>query len=164
MANGIAKGIARQLGQLGSDIVTEVVKTPAKIAGFDTGTQETKGAGTGGKVHGQAHVPTKQPQEQIDLGALRQKDEIEKQKHLARVRQELAQQFKQSTQKPEETLEHQRKMEELQKEQEEIERMKADAKILRFGSSKPKRGNLFGKLVKKQKTFGSEQSKNAVHQ
>lgn len=163
MTDGIGKGIASQLGNLAGDIATEVAYTPAKIAGFDVGSGEKKGVGIGGKAHGQIPQQTRQPQEQIDIEHLRQKDEGERQKGLSQAR-DLIRQFNRPQQEQPDSLEHQRKVEELQKEQDEIERMKADAKILRFGSSKSKRGNLFGKKVKQQKTFGSEQSKNAIHQ
>ena len=173
MTDGIGRGVAGQLGDLGKDIVSEVASVPAKLTGFDSGsgTQEKKGTGAGSSKGQTAHQPTqnKQPSEQVDiLGQLAQKDEVEKAKKLAQLRQQLAQQF--SKPQPEDpnqpkNIHEAQQLEELEKQKQEIEEEKKKAQmVLQDTGAKQKRGNLFGQKVKKQKQFGSEQSKNAVHQ
>lgn len=170
MTDGIGKGVASQLGNLVKDIATEVVKAPVKIAGFDPGTQEAKGAGSGGKAHAQgSQQQTRQPSEQIDpMAILREKDEAERQKGLSQAR-DLLRQFTKPDQSQDpnapKNIYEAKQLEELEKQKQEIEQEKQNARqILNQPSFKAKRGNLFGKKVKQQKAFGSEQSKNAVHQ
>ncbi|RJR15077.1 hypothetical protein C4579_03350 [Candidatus Microgenomates bacterium] len=174
MTDGIGRGVAGQLGDLGKDIVSEVVSVPAKLTGFDSGsgTQEKKGSGAGSSKGATAsqQSPNKQPSEHVDiLGQLAQKDEIEKAKKLAQLRQQLSQQFTkpQSQEDPNQpkNIHEAQQLEELEKQKQEIEEERKKARMtLQDTGSKQKRGNLFGQKVKKQKQFGSEQSKNAVHQ
>ncbi|HCM37803.1 MAG: hypothetical protein UV61_C0008G0060 [Candidatus Gottesmanbacteria bacterium GW2011_GWB1_43_11] len=161
MADGIAKGIGEQLGELGKQIVTEVANVPAKITGLDsTGTNETTGQGAGAAkpVSGQKTSASKPMQRAIS--EIAQKDEIEKQKRLFETRQ-LLKQFSQP-QASEQSIKEKLELEELEKQKKEIaaEKKKARA-ILPKLWSKPKSGNLYGI---KAKAFGGEVGKNVKAQ
>ena len=164
MPDGIAKGIGSELGSLGKQIVREVAQVPAKITGMDAGTNEATGLGTGGKKQkgqkGQTRSSSQNiaPGEQIDsLTAIRQKDEVEKQKQLAQARQ-LLQQFIRPDEQKEPTLREKQEMEELEKKKKEIEEEKEKAKkLLQPTAAKRPRGDLYGV---KAKQFGGEKGKN----
>lgn len=163
MSDGIVKGVGEQLGKLGSDIVSEVAKTPAKLAGMDQGTQEVKGSGGSGKQQSSSSsAHNSQPSEQIDpLAIIRQKDEVEKQKGLQAARQ-LLQQFSTPHNAPQPTRKEELELEELEKQKAEIKAQQEQARqtLQSTGSKKP-RGDLYGIKAKK---FAGEQGKNVVSQ
>lgn len=160
MADGIAKGIGEQLGNLGKQIVTEVAKTPAKIIGLD----ETLGSSSSKGAKGQKQTVKKAtPQESADakIAEIMRKDETEKQKQLARARQ-LLQQFINPPREAEPNLREKLEMEETEKKKQEIEMEKQKAKtVLSQVASKRPRGDLYGTRAKK---FGGEVGKNVKSQ
>lgn len=160
MANGIAKGVGEQLGQLGKQIVTEVAQVPAKITGMDSGgTNEGLGQMAASAKQAQAAKKQQAQVEQKKIQDITRRDEVEKQRKLAEARQ-LLKQF--SALPQEQSIAEKQELEELEKKKQEviIERERAK-KILRPASSKPKRGNLFGI---KSKQFAGEVGKNVKSQ
>lgn len=160
MADGIAKGVGEQLGHLGKQIVKDIAQVPAKITGLDPGTNEGTDSGPGSaKQQASNAKPTAKPQVN-PLDAIRQKDEIERQKQLAQARRLLDELMRPVAHAP--SLKEQLEMEEMEKRKKEIEeeRKKMAKKLPQF-ASKPKRGNLFGV---KSKQFGGEVGKNVKAQ
>lgn len=154
MADNFARGVGEQLGNLGKQIVNEVVSVPAKIAGLDE-TLTTGGSKT------QASLPNANNRaksaENADLNKMTRKDEIDTQQQLVKAR-ELLREINQSPQ-PEQSVYDKNQMEILQKKQAQIqEKQVADWKEIKSTGSKPKPGNLFGKQT------GSETKKNVVAQ
>lgn len=166
MGDGIARGIGSELGNLGKQIAQEIVQVPAKITGMDAGTNEVTGTGTGGKKaqkgqSTQANRTASMPGEYRDpLSAIRQKDEVEKQKQLALARQ-LLQKFM-HPQQEEPSLKQKQEMEEMEKRKKEIkeENEKAKKQLPQMTAKRP-RGDLYGV---KAKQFGGEKGKNVKAQ
>ncbi len=165
MTDGIGKAIGSQLGELGKQIVSDVVKVPGQLTGMDSGTNETKIKGTGGKkskTSQQVRPITKTATENIDpLLKLKQKEEVERQRKLDSIRQELSQQFSRPTEPNAGSVREQIELEEMEKKRKEIEEEKEKAKkVLNQPSSKRKKG-MFGIAAK---VFGGEKGKNVVSQ
>lgn len=164
MADGIAKGVGEQFGQLGKQVVKDIVSLPVKIIGFDksAGTNETAGSSGGKPSSGQAQAKggIKSAEKADPLVKMKQQDEIEKQKQLAQARR-LLQQFIEPP-KDEQTVREKLEMEELEKKKKEIEEEKKKAAtMLPQIAGKPKRGNLYGI---KSKQFAGEVGKNVKAQ
>lgn len=165
MPDGIAKGIGEQLGNLGKQIVTDIAKTPAKIAGMDvTGPNETVGTGSGKskKAAPQIKPQTAKTEESVNpLDVLRQNDEVEKQKQLAQARR-LLQQFIEPIKQEEPSIREKLEMEEMEKRKKEIEeeKKKAQKELPKVATKRPA-GDLFGR---KSKQFGGEVGKNVKSQ
>ncbi len=160
MVDSVAKGVGEQLGQLGKQIVTEVAKTPAKIVGID----ET--LGSGGTSPNPKNPPSPQKKSgdanSASIEALKQKDELEKARQLQKAR-ELLKQFTQLQGESDSTYETRLKMEELEKKKKEIVEEKKKAMKLPFISTRPERGNLYGRGVR-PKSSGTEVGKNIKSQ
>lgn len=166
MADGIAKGIGEQLGQIGKAIATDIAKVPSQIIGLDKsgGTNETSGQGTGGKKQQQKPNPQNIQRAAGDpnrLAELEQQDAIERQKQMSKAR-DMLRQFTQPTQQSEPSVYERLQQEKMQEEQAKMEKAKSEqSNSLPMPSSKPKRGNLHGI---KSKQFGGELGKNVKSQ
>lgn len=159
MADGIAKGIGEQLGQLGKQIATDIAKVPAQIVGLDKSGGNTNEGGSGGnpasqKSGGQGQTPSSSGIDRIT--ELKQQDEREKQQALAQARR-LLQQINQPGGQPAPTIQETLEMEKMEDRKKEIEDEKKKAKPLQQATSKRPRGDLYGK---KSKQFGGELGKN----
>lgn len=161
MADGIAKGVGEQLGELGKQIVKDIASVPGKLTGLDSsGVDESSGSTMGGKQQQVQKQSAQQVQKQAAvqrMAQIKQKDEAEKQKQLAQAR-DLLRQFTQPQGEQEMTVAQKQEMEEMEKKKKEIEEEKqAAAKILPRFRGKRARGDLYGI---KGKQFTGETGKN----
>lgn len=162
MTDGIGKGVGQQISGIGSQLGDELSSLPKSLFGLDSGTNEKKSpTASGGKVKtglpkAQSATPQADP-----LAQLQQKDELEKQRKLAQIRQELKGQFVRPTETPKNAAE-QAEIEKIEQQKKEIAEERKKLQPLNAPQGKQKRG-LFGR-IKKQQQFGSEQGKNVVSQ
>ena len=162
MADGIAKGVGEQLGELGKQIVHDVAKVPSQLVGLDSGgiNESPGGSGPSGQQQ-KARIQNAKAQEAKRIADIAKKDEMQKQQQLARARQ-LLQQFIRPGERSPLSIKEKLEQDDLEKKKKQVEEeRKKAAKALPKSSSKRPRGDLYGTRAKQ---FAGETGKNVKSQ